>query len=79
MCVKGTIVTSVSKEPVEIRGDVITQEMVMALNQATRSQNVQHMPLTFSTIYRLGEFEWVKRLGIDLRDLLHILWGRNAD
>ena len=57
--------------PVETRLGPITESRVKAFGLAVRAQHEKTMPLTFPTLYRHGEFEWVKRLGVDMTHLLH--------
>jgi hypothetical protein len=59
------------RAPVEFDWDAVTLEHTRSLARATRSDHVGDDPPTFATIYRWGEFEWLKRLGVDLRTLLH--------
>jgi hypothetical protein len=58
-------------EPVAYEWEAVSADQMRALAKATRSDHVHQMPPTFPTIYRWGEFEWLKRLGVDLRNLLH--------
>ncbi len=58
-------------EPIVYEWEAVSTESMDALTRATRSTHVRTMPPTFPTIYRWGEFEWMARLGYDLRNLLH--------
>ncbi len=59
------------KNTVTYEWEAVSEERMAALKAATRSDHVHGMPPTFATIYRWGEFEWLKKLGVDLRNLLH--------
>lgn len=54
----------------EYQAEAIDRETLEAFSQATLTQYCG-FPLTFSTRYRQGEFEILKELKIDFRQLLH--------
>lgn len=51
--------------------EAVSTDRMRALAKATASDHVRGVPPTYPTIYRWGEFEWLKRNGVDLRNLLH--------
>jgi len=55
---------------VEFEEEEISSERLRAFCEVTHSQALRFPP-TFPTVYRWGEFQWLKRLGYSLRDLLH--------
>lgn len=57
--------------PIEFDWEGVSEDRSSALKAATRSDHVRGLPPTFATIYRFGEFEWLRRAGVDLRNLLH--------
>ncbi len=63
--------TESKPEEIVYEWEAVSPERMRALAKATRSDFARVTPPTFPTIYRWGEFEWLKRLGLDLRNLLH--------
>ncbi len=57
--------------PITYEWEAVSTERMRSLAKATASDHVKGMPPTYPTIYRWGEFEWLKRSGVDLRNLLH--------
>lgn len=55
----------------EFTAPAITAEDVHAFRHATRTENGTGMPLTFPTIYRRAEFQWLDHMKVDMRTLLH--------
>jgi hypothetical protein len=55
----------------EFEGDPISQSVVDAFNNATESKHSFGIPLTFCTVFRKCEFQWLYDLNVDFRNLLH--------
>lgn len=60
-----------TSKPVEYEGEIVSADHVERLRRVTNSQSKMWFPPTYPTIYRMGEFEWLKRLDVNLRQLLH--------
>jgi len=60
-----------AQNPITFDWEAVSTERMRSLAKATASDHVKGMPPTYPTIYRWGEFEWLKRNGVDLRNLLH--------
>lgn len=54
----------------EYQAEAIDKETLEAFSQATLTQH-SGFPMTFPTRYRQGEFEILKALNVDFRELLH--------
>lgn len=62
---------SFSEAPIVFRAEPITREQVRRFIAATGSEYHANNPLTFPTVWRAPEFQWLDRLKFDLRELLH--------
>lgn len=58
-------------ETIEYHETPVTFEVLNAFRKATRAQYVRGISPTICTLFRLGEYEWLARLGIEIRELLH--------
>jgi len=56
---------------IELTPPKITQAAVDSFRNATRSTHSAEIPKTFVTLYRRGEFDWLGRLNVDFKNLLH--------
>ena len=57
--------------PIVVTAEPVTRTHISAFAEATRSEHFGDMPLTFPTVLRATEFQWLDRLKIDMRELLH--------
>ena len=57
--------------PIPLRLSALTSEHVAAFRKATITQHFGMIPPTFATYFRWPEFEWLKRLNVDFKQLLH--------
>lgn len=64
-------VTPSKDEVIELNFPQLTAEMVSRLRAATDTKFTKDVPLTLPTLFRRPEFDWLERLGVDLRNLLH--------
>lgn len=56
---------------VRAQAGTLTAEKLQAFRAATCTEYAVGVPPTLATIYRASEFEWLARLNIDMRQLLH--------
>ena len=57
--------------PICFRAPTVTAEVLNGFNSAIGAQYVKGAAPTFGTVYRKGDFEFLKRLRVDLKNLLH--------
>lgn len=50
---------------------VINENSLSKFRIATGTQFTKKFPLTFPTVFRKPEFDWLDRLEVDMRELLH--------
>jgi hypothetical protein len=62
---------SFEETPIVFRAEPISKQAIERFAEATRSEHFGESPLTFPTIFRSTEFQWLDRLKVDLRELLH--------
>ncbi len=60
------------KTPIESVGEALQPFRLKELKEATLSTNLDAAKYILPTIYRHNEFAWLKRLGIELKRILHI-------
>ncbi len=60
-----------SDDFIELKQQRITSEAVEKFKKATHTTYSSGIPKTFVTLYRRAEFDWLGRLGVDFRNLLH--------
>lgn len=58
--------------PITLEMETITEETVKAFAHATSSEHFKTLPPSFATRFRKAEFEWLTRMNVDMRTLLHI-------
>ncbi len=58
--------------PITLSMEAITTETVQAFAEATLSEHFKTIPPSFATRFRKAEFEWLTRMQVDMRTLLHI-------
>ncbi|MBI4405202.1 MAG: MaoC family dehydratase N-terminal domain-containing protein, partial [Deltaproteobacteria bacterium] len=58
-------------EVIETHYGPVTEERVNDFLDATGSEYVTGVPPTFQTLFRHAEYEWLDRLKIDVRGLIH--------
>ena len=58
-------------EEIQTTSVVITPQHIDAFKEATRTGHTVGMPVSYATVYRSTEFQWLDRVGVDLRKLLH--------
>ena len=56
---------------IEFNYPQLTTEMIEKVRAATETKFTKSVPLTLPTMFRRPEFDWLERLGVDLRTLLH--------
>ncbi len=56
---------------IEFSGEEANPEGVASFRVATCSQYGKGIPLTYCTLFRHGEYAWLEKLGIEVRELLH--------
>ncbi len=56
---------------IRVEAEPLTSERLADFRSATKTEYALGMPPTLATIYRASEFEWLARLNIDMRQLLH--------
>jgi hypothetical protein len=59
------------KEPIAFEWPAFSTAQIAAFEKATASQFTAGNPPTLGTIFRMGEFQWLDRLKVDMRRLLH--------
>ena len=59
-------------EIIEKKLPPIERSFVEAFAKAIQTQSPSSVPPTLVTVYRHGEFEWLERLGILLKNVLHL-------
>jgi acyl-CoA thioesterase FadM len=57
--------------PIVKKMGILTQENVDAFATATRTEFFASVPPTYQTIFRDCEFDWLDRLQLDMKQLLH--------
>jgi acyl-CoA thioesterase FadM len=57
--------------PITFEMPVLTDEQLTAFREATRTEYAHGVPLTFATIFRKAEFEWVDRVQMKVQSVLH--------
>ncbi len=62
---------SLMEAPIVFRAEPVTRQSILRFVEATHSEHCADNPLTFPTIFRTTEFQWLERLKVDLRELLH--------
>lgn len=60
-----------SDQVIEFTGEPLSAERVEGLLKATHSDHTHGLPLTLCTIYRHPEFDWLRKLDIELKNVLH--------
>lgn len=63
---------SYEKNLIETVGEAITISRLNKLKEATFSKHLDAARYIYPTIYRHNEFSWLNRLGIGLKNILHI-------
>jgi hypothetical protein len=58
-------------EPITFEVGPIRPEDISAFKKATLTAHVSSVPPTFCTVLRKAEFEWLDRMKVDMRNLLH--------
>lgn len=58
-------------EWLEFQEESIDGESVDRFRRATASRHVTSVPPTYVTLFRHAEYEWLNRLDVDVRNLLH--------
>lgn len=58
--------------PIEMDLEVLTPEIISAFGKATDSKHFRSIPPSFATRFRKAEFQWLDRMKVDMRTLLHI-------
>lgn len=62
---------SFMEAPIVFRAPPVSRQSITQFVEATHSEHCGLDPLTFATIFRSTEFQWLDRLQVDLRQLLH--------
>lgn len=60
-----------SDTPISFEMEPLTSEQIEAFRRATRTEHSPGVPYTFATLMRAAEFEWVDRIPITERAVLH--------
>lgn len=58
-------------EWLEVQEERVEADAVEKFRLATGTRHVTGMPPTFITLFRHAEYEWLNRLDVDMRHLLH--------
>lgn len=62
--------SEINQDFIEVSLGEITESQVESFRAATRA-NLSQIPLTFATRFRDAEYQWLDRLKVDMRHLLH--------
>lgn len=57
--------------PITFELPPLSDAVVTAFRKATRTEYAQSIPPTFPTCFRKAEFDWLDRIQVDMRTLLH--------
>jgi len=58
--------------PIEMEMETLTQSTIDNFARATFSEHYQTLPPSLATRFRKAEFEWLERMKVDMRTLLHV-------
>lgn len=58
--------------PIDLEMETLTEETLKGFAHATQSQHFKRIPPTLATRFRKAEFEWLEKMKVDMRTLLHI-------